>query len=293
MLEAGVIQPSSSEWASAPVLIRKKCGSVRYCIDFRRLNARTVKDEFPLPLIEECLDSLNGSCYFSSLDMASGYWQVRLKPEDCPKTAFVTKYGLYEHIRMGFGLCNAPSTFSRMMGVVLKDLTYSKVLAYLDDVVVLGTSFKDHLENLVIVLNRFRSYNLKLKLKKCFLFKAEINFLGRRISAVGVGVQEEKVKVVQEWPVPCNADELASFLGTVNYHQEFIEQFARVSSPLYSLLQKKVSFQWGHKEQQAFEALQHALTTAPVLSYPNNTDQFLLDCDASNYAIGAELIQVQ
>jgi hypothetical protein len=170
MLEAKVIQPSTSGWASAPVLVRKKDGSLRYCIDYRNLNYRTIKDAFPLPLIEECLDTLNGSQYFSCLDMASGYWQISIKPQDRPKTAFVTKYGLYEHVRMGFGLCNAPATFSRAMNLVLRRLTHNQVLAYLDDVVIIGRTFEEHMGNLTTVLQRFRRHNLKLKPKKCNIF---------------------------------------------------------------------------------------------------------------------------
>lgn len=192
MLDAGVIQPSNSAWASAPVLIRKKYGSVRYCIDYRQLNLRTVKDVFPLPLIEECLDTLVGACFFSSLDMASGYWQIRMKPEDSQKTAFLTKYGLFEHVRMGFGLCNAPATFLRAMSLVLKNLTYKEVLAYLDDVVIIGKTFDEHICNLEKVLEQFQKFNLKLKPKKCHLFREEIDFLGRRVSAARIGIHHRE-----------------------------------------------------------------------------------------------------
>ena len=225
--------------------------------------------------------------------MASGYWQILLKPEDCAKTAFVTKYGLFEHVRMGFGLCNAPSTFSRIMHMVLQDLAYKNVLAYLDDVVVLGDSFDSHLENLKEVLLRFRQNNLKLKPKKCFLFQAEINFLGRRVSENGVSIQENKIKTVLDWPVPTTPEEVASFLGTVNYHREFIKQFAHLSQCLYKLVHAKSNFQWGLPEQAAFEALKGAITSTPVLAFPNNQDPFILDCDASNLAVGAELLQIQ
>jgi transposase InsO family protein len=293
MMEAGVIQPSASEWASAPVLVRKKDGSLRYCIDYRTLNDRTVKDAFPLPLIEECLDSLRGSAFFSSLDMASGYWQIPIKPEDQPKTAFITKYGLYEHVRMGFGLCNAPATFSRAMGLVLKGLTYKQVLAYLDDVVIVGKSFSDHLVNLKTVLQRFREHNLKLKPRKCHLFQRDIDFLGRHVSNKGVSVQESKIKTIVEWPRPQNKGELSSFLGTVNYHREFIPKFAEVSSPLYDLTGKHRDFTWNDEHEASFESLKRSLISAPVLGYPNDVDTFVLDCDASGTAIGAELIQVQ
>ena len=141
MLTAGVIEPSSSEWASAPVLIRKKDGGMRYCIDYRALNEKTVKDQYPLPIIDDCLDTLAGTRFFSTLDLASGYYQIELEEDSRRKTAFITKYGRFQHIRMGFGLCNAPATFQRAMNLVLRGLTWSEVLVYLDDVIVVGKTF--------------------------------------------------------------------------------------------------------------------------------------------------------
>ena len=167
MLENGVISESSSDWASAPVLVRKKDGSVRYCVDYRCLNDKTVKDLFPLPSMSQCLDQLSGNKYFSTLDMASGYWQIEIDEADRHKTAFITKFGLFEHQRMAFGLCNAPATFQRVIQLVLRGLTWDRILAYLDDVIVLGKSFQDHLKNLRTTFERFAKYNLKLKPKKC------------------------------------------------------------------------------------------------------------------------------
>ena len=293
MLKAGVIQPSTSEWASAPVLVRKKDGSLRYCIDYRPLNSRTIRDCFPLSLIEDCLDTLNGTHYFSSVDMASGYWQISIRPEDRPKTAFVTRYGLYEHVRMGFGLCNAPATFSRAMGLVLRGLTYRQVLAYLDDVVIVGRTFEEHIGNLEVVLARFRSHNLKLKPKKCHLFQKEIDFLGRRVSSEGIRVQEQKVETIRSWPQPKTKSKLASFLGTVNYHRDFIPRYADIASPLYELMKPKVEYLWGDKHTTAYEELKRLMCETPVLSYPNAQDLFVLDCDASQLAIGSELLQIQ
>jgi hypothetical protein len=155
MLAAGVVQPSISPWAAAPVLVRKKDGGVRWCIDYRKLNAVTKKDAYPLPLISDCVDALSGNTFMSTLDMASGYWQIVIRPEDREKTAFITKFGLYEHIRMSFGLCNAPSTFQRAINLVLRGLTWRTVLAFLDDVLVLGRDFDDHLKNLEEMFVRF------------------------------------------------------------------------------------------------------------------------------------------
>ena len=171
MLKAAVIQPSMSHWASPPVLVRKRDGTVRWCIDYRSLNSVTTKDVFPLPLVEECLDTLAGNHWFSKLDANSAYWQIPIRAEDRKKTAFITNYGLFEHIRMGFGLCNAPATYARVMNLVLHGLIWSIVLAFLDDILVLGSSVVDHIAHLREVLDPFRSYQLKLMPKKCILFQ--------------------------------------------------------------------------------------------------------------------------
>jgi hypothetical protein len=179
------------------------------------------------------------------------------------------------------------------MNLVLCGLPYQQVLAYLDDVIVLGKSFNDHLSNLREALLRFRRHNLKLKPKKCHLFKVKINFLGRHVSTDGVSIQNAKIVAVQKWSAPRTRSELASFLGTVNYHRDFISKFAKISEPLYRLLSKAVEFVWGDEQAQAFQQLKHCMTTAPLLSYPNTVDLFILDCDASNFSIGSELSQVQ
>ena len=200
LLNIGVIEPSSSDWAAAPVLIRKKDGSVRYAIDYRALNNVTVKDAFPLPLIEDCFDSLEGVKYFSGLDMASGYYQLEVAERDKPKTAFITRYGLFQHTRMGFGLCNAPATFQRAMQTVLKGLNWKEVLAYLDDIIVLGTTFESHLANLALVFQRFRVNNLKLKPRKCELFRHQLKFLGWIVSNHGIAIPPEKIDAIISRP---------------------------------------------------------------------------------------------
>lgn len=174
MLDAGVIKPSISEWASAPVLVRKRDGGVGWCIDYRMLNSRSVKDVFPLPLVEECLDTLAGNNWFSKLDANSAYWQVKIREEDRSKTAFIAKYGLFEFARMAFGLCNSPATYARVINLVLRGLTWRVVLAFLDDILVLGKTIGDHLENLKAVFMRFREYGLKFNPKKCELFQQEV-----------------------------------------------------------------------------------------------------------------------
>ena len=293
MLDAGVIQPSQSDWCFAPVLVRKRDKSVRWCVDFRSLNKATVKDVYPLPLIEECMDTLAGVKYMSTLDMAGAYWQINIAPEDRHKTAFITKYGLFEHVKMAFGLTNAPATFQRAINLVLRGLTWKEVLAYLDDVVVISSTFEQGITRLREVLARFRKYNLKLKPRKCKLFCTEVDFLGKIVTSNGLTVPDSKIKAVLDWPVPTSRQQVQSFLGFLNYHRAFIKDLSRKAAPLYHLAKPKEPFIWLEAQQEAFETLKKDLVTAPVLAIPNPTDDFILDTDASDNAIGAELIQVQ
>ncbi|XP_076440974.1 uncharacterized protein LOC143280226 [Babylonia areolata] len=254
MLNAGVIQESVSEWASAPVLIRKKDGSVRWCIDYRALNEVTVKDTFPLPLVEDCLDTLAGHTWFSKLDANSAYWQVRIKESDRKKTAFLTKFGLFEHVRMGFGLTNAPATFSRAVNLILRGLTWKTVLAFLDDILVLGKNFQDHLTNLRDALQRFRDYGMKLKPSKCLFFQSEVEFLGRKVSSNMLAMSEKDTETVAQWPIPKSTRDVESFLGFVNYHRMFVKDLAKLAQPLYGLTGKN-KFHWGVEQQEAFDRL--------------------------------------
>ena len=284
LLDIGVIRPSKSEWASAPVLIRKKDGTVRWCVEYRDLKNKTVKDTFPLPNIQDMLDSLADNVYFSTLDMASGYYQIELKDEDKRKTAIITRYGLFEHNRMGFGLCNAPATFQRAIQLVLSGLTWKSALAYLDDINVLGKSFDDHLQKLEEVLLRFRKYNLKLKPKKCFLCRREVKFLGKLCTKEGLLINPLKVEAVKKWPVPKCTRDVESFLGFANYHREHIRGFAELSKDLYMLTGKQ-EFLWNQEHEEAFNHLKEILTSAPCLAYPKAEGMFILDTDASDYAI--------
>ena len=292
MLDAGVIQPSISEWAAAPVLVRKKCGGVRWCIDWRKLNEVTTKDQFPLPLIDECLDTLSGSKWFSKLDANSAYWQVKIAKADQHKTAFITKYGLFEFARLGFGLTGAPATFSRVMNLVLRGLTWEIALAFLDDIMVLGLDFENHLENLRKVLDRFRSYGLKLKPKKCDLFNTKVEFLGHVVSEGQIEIGSGYIDALLNWQEPTCTKDVERFLGFVNYHRNFIKDLAKLAVPLYAITGKK-QFLWGNEQKTAFEQLKSALSTKPVLAIPNQKGEFILDCDASDYAIGGELSQIQ
>lgn len=292
LLEKGVIQPSTSEWAAAPVLVRKKDGKIRYCIDYRKLNAVTRKDAFPLPRIECCIDTLRGNKLMSCLDMASGYYQSEIHENDRHKTAFTTKYGLFEHVRLSFGLCNSPAFFQRMIQLILSGLTWKICLAYLDDVIVLGKDFEDHLNNLVTVLERFRQYNLKLKPQKCRLFQNEVLFLGKLVNEKGVSVNPDSKNVILKWPIPTKRRDVESFLGFANYHRDHIQAYAKLAEPLYALTKKKAPFCWKEEQQTVFQAIQEALVNSATLAYPHPDAQFILDTDASDTTIGAELSQI-
>ena len=293
MLDAGVIEPSRAEWASPPVLVRKKDGTWRYCIDFRAVNNVTVKDAYPLPLIEECIDSLAGKKWFCTLDMNSGYWQIPVAEEDKEKTAFLTRYGLYQFTRMPFGLSNSPATFQRAMHLVLNGLIWESVIVYLDDINVMGATVEETLDHLEVVLQRFQEFGLKLKPRKCAFFLSEAKFLGRLATRDGVHVTDEHVRTVKEWPTPKSKKELQQFLGFLNYHRGFIQGLAGMSAPLYELTGLRVDWRWKEEHQKAFEQLKKVMTCPPVLGYPNSRDLFILDTDASDYAIGAALSQVQ
>lgn len=225
LLDAGVIEPSISEWASGPVLVRKKDGTLRWCVDYRALNKVTKKDVFPLPLVDECLDTLTGSVWFSKLDANWVYLQVKVKDSDKEKTAFITKYGSFQFNRMGFGLCNAPSTFSRVMNLVLRGLHWNSVLAFLDDILVFGKDFHEHLSNIKEVLERFRSFGLKLKPKKCVVFKQEVEFLGRTVTKNGLGIGSNYIDTINKWPIPTCTKDVERFCGFANYHRNFIKDF--------------------------------------------------------------------
>lgn len=287
----GLIEKSSSPWSSALVLVRKKDGSLRCCVDYRLLNAATIKDSYPLPRIDDTLDALSGSTWFSTLDLKSGYHQVAVAEADKPKTAFSAGNGLWQWRVMPFGLCNAPATFERLMESVLSGLHWRTLLVYLDDVIVFGRTFEEELERLEDVFLRMRIANLKLNPKKCLLFRSEVPFLGHVVSRNGVKTDPSKTVAVAEWPVPANVKELRSFLGFCTYYRRFVRDFAKVAAPLHALTKEGVSFEWSSACQDSFDKLRAALQQTPVLTYPDNNMPFILDTDASSEGIGAVLSQ--
>ena len=293
MLERGIITPSTSPWASPVVLANKKDGTKRFCIDYRKLNMYTIKDSFPLPRIDESLDTLSGSKYFCTLDLASGYWQVPLDNDAKLKSAFVVPGGLYQFEVMPFGLCNAPSTFERLMESIFAGLQWKILVIYLDDIIVYGSTIDETLARLEIVLQRLRSAKLKLKPKKCHLFQKQVLYLGHVVTEDGVHTNPEKIEKVKDWPRPKTQSDVRSFLGLASYYRRYIKGFSNLAKPLHALTEKNHAFNWTPECENAFQLLKQKLVSAPILAYPKIGEPFILDTDASKFGIGAVLSQEQ
>ena len=293
LLQSGKIKGSYSPWASPIVLVKKKDGTMRFCIDYRRLNDVTVKDAYPLPRIEDALDSLSGAKYFSALDLASAYWQIAMDPDSVDKTAFATHIGLFEWLVMPFGLSNAPATCERLMEQLFQGYQWNGVLVYLDDLVAYGRSWPEALKMLRVVFQKLREANLKLKPSKCFLMARETEYLGHKVCSSGVLPGARKIEAIRHWPAPRSIDEIRSFLGLTGYYRRFVKNYAEVAHPLVALLKKGKQYEWGSEQQRSYELLKQALISYPCLGTIRPSGRLILDTDASDYAVGAVLSQLQ
>ena len=306
MLNSGVIRPSMSPYSAPMVLVRKKDGSLRMCVDYRALNQVTKKDAYSLPRIEETLDTLHGACIFSSLDLKSGYWQIEVEEKDKEKTAFTAgPLGFFEFNFLPFGLCGSPATFQRLMNLCMRDVEHC--LIYLDDIIIFSSSFEEHLKKLEEVFGRLKQYGLKLNPHKCQFLRSKLKYLGHIVSADGVEVDPDKVSALKSMSPPKNVEELQRFLGFVGYQRRFIKDLSKVAKPLTDLLKGQnctrkrvgrrsrlnIPFEWGEKQQESFESLIHLCTSTPVLGYADFSLPFELHVDASLDGLGAVLYQMQ
>ena len=294
MLASDVIQPSNSPWASPVVMVKKKDGSLRFCVDFRQLNAATVKDAHPLPRIDDLLDALHRARWFSTLDIKSGYWQVPIVERDKEKTAFRTSSGqLYKFNQVPFGLCNAPATFSHLMDRVLSGLHWETCLFYLDDIIVFSSTWEEHLACLRQVFERLRHANLKLGAEKCAFAAKEVSYLGHRVTEEGLLPDPALLTAIREIPPPKTATEVRSFLGLAGYYRRYVKTFAPIAGPLHALTRKDAVFHWSADCQDAFDRLKTLLTTSLITAFPDFSQSFCLYKDESTAGLGAILAQVR
>jgi len=291
LLRHGFIRPSKSPYGAPVLFVKKKEGDLRMCVDYRALNKQTIKNTYPLPRIDELLDRLHGAKVFSKIDLRSGYHQIKIHEDDVHKTAFRTRYGLYEFLVLPFGLTNAPATFMNLMNDVFRKELDSFVIIYLDDILVFSENEEQHTAHLELVLQKLRDNKLYAKLSKCEFFKSKVGFLGHVVSENGVEVDPNKVKSIVEWPTLTCVNDIQSFLGLVNYYRRFIPDLAKTAAPLTELLKKEHPFVWSSPQETAFKALKETITHAPVLAIFDPTKDIDVHADASQFAVGAVLMQ--
>ena len=290
MIDRGLIEESSSPWAS-PVVLVKKNGEVRFCIDYRQLNQISHHDAYPVPRVDDALRSLHGAQWFSTLDLTSAYWQIPMDSESSHKAAFTTHRGLFEPKRMPFGLRSAPASMQRLMITLFGAMTWKMILVYLDDIVIFSSSVEQHFERMELVFSKLREANLKLKPTKCLFLRRSVDYLGHVVSGKGISTSARLVKAVKDYPVPTDVSGVRRFLGLTGYYRSFIEGYADIAEPLNMLTRKYVRFGWDKNTDAAFRKLKEMVISAPVLSYPDFCLPFILTTDASEVGISGVLSQ--
>ncbi|WVZ80781.1 hypothetical protein U9M48_028233 [Paspalum notatum var. saurae] len=284
LLAKGFIRCSSSPWSFPVLFVEKKDTDVkRMCVDYRALNKVTIKNKYPLPRIDDLFDQLQGACVFSKIDLRYGYHQLKIRPSDIPKTVFTTKYRLYEYTVMSFGLTNAPAYFMQLMNSVFMDYLDKFVVVFIDDILIYSKTKAEHEKHLRLLLQRLREHKLYAKFSKCEFWIDEVRFLGHVVSKGGIAVDPSKVPEIPK--------EVRGFLGLAGYYRRFIENFSKIAKPMTSLLENNVEFKWTDAQRAAFYELKKRLTTAPVLTLPDQQKKFIVYCDASRDGLGCVMMQ--
>jgi hypothetical protein len=291
LLDRGYVREILSPCSIPVILVPKKDGSWRMCVDYRAINNITIRYRHPIPRLDDMLDELSGSKIFSKIDLRSGYHQIRMKLGDEWKTAFKTKFGLYEWLVMPFGLTNAPSTFMRLMNEVLHPFIGKFVVVYFDDILIYNTCLSEHLDHLRDVFDALHAARLFANLEKCTFCTERVSFLGYVVTPQGIEVDAAKVHAIQSWPTPSTVTQVQSFLGLAGFYRRFVKDFSTITAPLHELTKKGVSFNWGQSQEDSFALLKEKLTHAPLLQLPDFRKTFELECDASGVGIGDVLMQ--
>jgi hypothetical protein len=291
LIDKGFIHPSASPWGCPALFVKKEDNSLRLCVDYRPLNAVTIKNKYPLPRIDILFDQLAGAKVFSKIDLRSGYHQIKIRLSNIPKTAFSTRYGLYEYLVMSFGLTNAPAYFMYLMNSVFTQEHNKFVVVFIDDILIYSKNPEDHAKHLHVILQRLRDQHLYAKFSKCEFWLDTVKFLDHTVSGDGISVDPSKVQEVTDWKSPTTVHPIRSFLGLAGYYRRFIPNFSRIAKPMTELLKKGVKFSWDQKCDDAFHTIRYYLTTAPVLAQPDTSKPFDIYCNASGTGLGCVLMQ--